>query len=84
MDGERLIRVVHEDGKHDAKRDSLMVIEEIGDGHLSNSEHTAPATIGVVVSGRQERPDVGTVGHEDILPLRFFILHIDQSNYIPL
>ena len=51
LDREGAIGVVPEDGEDDVERDSFVTVEEVCDCHLANSQHAAPAAIGIIVGG---------------------------------
>ena len=75
------VRVVPEDGEDDVERDVLVGVEEVGDCHLSHSEHTAPATIRVIVGSRKNFDYFGPIGHQYV----FFVfagLHFSFANQI--
>ena len=81
LDGKGAVGVVPEDGEDDVEGDALVGVQEVGDGHLSHSEHAAPAAIGIVVGGRKDLGYFGAIGHEDVLVV-FAGLHFGLANQI--
>ena len=75
LDGERLIWAIPEERKQHFKWYVLVLMDEVGDCHLTYSQHAAPATVWIIVGGRHDLDDTGSIGHENIL-LFFFLFHL--------
>lgn len=58
--------VVDEFGEDGGERVGEVEVEVVGDEHLGDAEHAAPAGVGGVGGGREGGEDGGAVGEEDV------------------